>query len=151
MRSICTGACLEQAIPPKLFPQRLRIAVYGFVFAIFAWNFVDAKLWRTCGQDCPKLVVEGYVELSALDISSKSFFIAAMLALHGGYRAYRYSLGACIYDSGLYSRSPPHTGPLSTHTGPLDKAKVLHAGFQSRLFCSKPGYCSASCMRSSHS
>ena len=103
---------MEQAIPPRLFPQRLRIAVYGFVFVIFGYNFVDVKLWGTCGPDCPKMVVQGYVELSALDVLGKSFFLAAVLALHGGYRAYRYCSEPCIYDSGLRFGSHSHTGPF---------------------------------------
>ena len=90
---VCTGACLEQAIPPRLFPQRLRIALYGVGFALFTYNFVDIKLRGKCGPDCPKVVVQGYVELSALDVLGKSFFLAAVLALHGAYRACRYSPG----------------------------------------------------------
>ena len=84
---------MEQAIPPKLFPQRLRVALYGFLSALFTYNLVDVKFWSTCGPDCPKLVVQGYVELSALDVLGKSFFLAAGLALHGAYRAYRYCWG----------------------------------------------------------
>ena len=47
------------------------------------------------------MIVEGYVELSAHDILNKSFFLSAVLALHGGYRALRFREHAVLLQSSV--------------------------------------------------
>ena len=51
--SLLTFLAGMDAIPPALFPQCVRIAVFGAVSALFLYVFVDGKI-QSCGPHCPK-------------------------------------------------------------------------------------------------
>ena len=106
------------AIPLRLFPRGQRIAAFSFLVVLFSWLCAEI-LMGTVNRDSPKgnsqtrcqlrvhfapmgahpwrffmiVVIDGYVELSGLDVLKKSYFLAAGLALHGGYRAWRCFVG----------------------------------------------------------
>ena len=98
----CSLFCVLPAmdsIPPELLSQHVRLAMFGFISAVFLFLCIEGKMLLDCNERCPKLIVDGYVVVSALQIAVRSYIIVCLLALHGFYRCWRFSTQAVLLEA----------------------------------------------------
>ena len=104
---ICVLALID-AVPKSCASQRVRVATWAAVAIFNMANFIRAKVsggWLYAEGSTPliepKLVADGFVQLSCVDVLNKSYLTISLLSMHQSYHAWRFQDEAVLVKSGI--------------------------------------------------